>query len=167
MPVELTKVVIIDDHLYTGTGMVHRWLGGITGSIFRNIFIEAPVRSGELRGGLHFDVNRVARRVVQGVVESTAPHTLFVIEGTAAAGEGYIYSSKSQDNPEIRARMLAGERVSEEENEGMWMAIHDGRGPVFHLRVKGQKPNNFMLAGYNRAARSSRSLHPIFPGFVS
>ena len=160
-------VIVTDDGLYTGTGLVHRWLAGITGSLYRNIFISAPVRTGELRGGLEFNVQREARRVISGYVASTSEHTGYVIHGTGKPGKGragWIYrSSNAGDIAAVEAR-LAGDR--DVDTDGLWMRLSDERNGN-HLRVHGQDPNNFMLAGYNRTARRSRALHPIFPGFVT
>jgi hypothetical protein len=162
------RVVVVDEGLYLGTGLVHRWLSRLGNNLYHNIVAEAPERTGELKAGIipAFVQHEGTLRILSTKVVSTAPHTRFVIDGTAFNGEGYIYSSKAQHNPEILARMLGGERVDETENAGMWMVIEDG-GPRFHLRVHGQKANNFMLAGYDRTARTHPALHPIFPGFLT
>jgi hypothetical protein len=168
MSIEVERVVVIDQHLYVGGGQVHRWFSRVGNNMYHNIVAEAPIRTGDLKAGITPALiqHEGTLRVLGFKIESTAPHTHYVIDGTAHNGEGYIYSTKSQANPEIRERMLAGERVSEEESRGMWMVIEDG-GPKFHLQVRGQRANNFMLAGYNRTARTHRSLHPIFPGFIT
>lgn len=168
MSLEVTSVVVIDQHLYVGGGLVHRWFSRVGNNMYSNIVGAAPIREGTLKAGItpaHIQ-HEATLRVLGFKIESTAPHTQYVLGGTANNGEGYIYSTKGAANPEIVERMLAGERVSEEENEGMWMTIEDG-GPKFHLRVHGQKANNFMLEGYNRTARTHRSLHPIYPGFIT
>lgn len=168
MGAEVTRVIVIDQHLYVGGGQVHRWFSRVGNNMYSNIVGAAPIREGTLKAGItpaHIQ-HEGTLRVLGFQITSTAPHTRFVIDGTADQGEGYIYSTKGAANPEIVERMLAGEEVSKAENKGMWMTIDDG-GPRFHLRVHGQKPNNFMLEGYNRTARTHRSLHPIFPGFIT
>lgn len=163
-----TYVVVVDEGLYVGTGLVHRWLKRVSNTMWHNIVTEAPERSGELKAGIIEDVIQHAGslRILNFEIESTAPHTRYVIDGTAFNGAGYITTSKAAANPEILAEMLSGVRVDEEENAGMWMVISDG-GPKFHLIVHGQEANNFMLAGYNRTSRTHSSLRPIFPGFVT
>lgn len=156
-------VVVTDEGLYTGTGLVHRWLGGLTGALYRNIFIAAPVRTGELRGGLEFNLAREGLRVISGYVQSTAPHTGFVIHGTAQNGVGWIYRSPAFI-PVIDAYLDGLVPVAA--TKGMWMKLSDAADGI-HPRVHGQAANNFMLEGYNRLARRSRALHPIFPGFVT
>jgi hypothetical protein len=176
VPVELTRVVVVDQHLYTGTGLVHRWLSRVGNNLYHNIVAEAPIREGTLKAGIEQDFvqHEGTLRILSTSVASTAPHTKYVIEGTAGNGTGYIYSDGGWANRGLVDR-LAGMRrdvlfrTAREQGidtTGMWMAIDDG-GPRFHLRVHGQRANNFMLAGYNRTARTHRALHPIFPGFIS
>lgn len=168
MGVQVERVVVIDEHLYVGNGLVHRWFARVGNNMYHNIVAAAPIREGTLKAGItpaHIQ-HEGTLRILGFTIESTAPHTRFVIDGTANEGAGYIYSTKGARNPEIRERIASGQRVTKAENKGMWMVIDDG-GPRFHLQVRGQKPNNFMLTGYNRTARTHRSLHPIFPGFVT
>lgn len=168
MAERVVRVVVVDEGLYVGTGEVHRWLARLGNNLYHNIVAEAPERTGELKAGIipAFVQHEGSLRILSAKVVSTAPHTRYVIEGTAFNGEGYIYSHKGSRNPEIIARIEGGERVSAEENRGMWMTITDG-GPRYHLKVHGQKANNFMLKGYDRTARTHPALHPIFPGLVS
>lgn len=168
MAVAVTRVVVLDKGLYIGHGLVNRWFSRIGNSMYHNIVAAAPIREGTLKEGIvggHVQ-HEPSLRILGFTVESTAPHTRYVIDGTAFNGAGYIYSSKGAANPEIIAEMEAGERVSEEENQGMWMVIRDG-GPKFHLKVHGQRANNFMKTGYDRTARTHPSLHPIFPGLIT
>lgn len=161
-------VVVTDEGLYTGTGMVHRWLRGVTNTLYHSIVAEAPERSGELKAGITpgFIQHEGSLRILSGTVESTAPHTLFVIRGTAGQGEGYIYRNDAARTSPLVRRYLNGGRVQGEQLRGMWMRFSNPYPPrTLALRVKGQRPNNFMLKGYNRTARRHRALHPIFPGF--
>ena len=160
-------MVVTDEGLYVGTGLVHRWLLGVGNRMYQNIVHAAPERTGELKMGIELDFEQgPSLRILSSIVSSTSPHTGYVIHGTALNGTGYIYTTKGWENPGLLQRMTAGVRVSEAESKGMWMVIRDG-GPRFHLRVHGQRANNFLAEGYNATARTHRALHPIFPGVVT
>jgi hypothetical protein len=161
-------VVVTDEGMYTGTGLVHRWLIGVGNRLYQNTVAAAPERSGQLKAGIDLDFTQgPTLRVLEAVVMSTAEHTGYVIHGTGKPGKGragWIYrSSDPADMARANAR-LAGDRGVD--TEGLWMRLSDARDGN-HLRVHGQEPNNFMLAGFNRTARTHRALHPIFPGFVT
>lgn len=161
----LVHVVVLDEGLYTGTGLVHRWLLNVGNRLYQNIILYAPERSGELRAGIGLDFTQGPNlRILESTVESTAPHTKYVIEGTADQGLGYIYTTEGAGNLSLIARMEGGEFI-EDLPDGMFLVLSDERGGR-HLKVHGQSANNFLLKGYDRTARTHRSLKPIHPGLV-
>jgi len=161
---EFERVVVIDEGLYVGNGLVHRWMIGVGNRLYQNTVHNAPERTGALKAGitLDFDQDAPSLRVLDAVVSSTAPHTPYVIHGTAGGGTGYIYRHPGFESA-VKSRLVGNVGI---DTTGMWMRLSDSRNGL-HLRVRGQRPNNFMLAGYNATARTHRALHPMFPGFVS
>lgn len=165
MPDDL-HLVVLDEGMYVGHGVVKRWLTRVGNRLYQNTVLAAPERSGELKSMIDLDFEQgPSLRVLSAVVSSNAPYTKYVIEGTAQQGAGYIYSKAGYANLSLVERMAAGFRV-DQDTSGLWLVIRDG-GPKFHLRVHGQRANNFLAAGYNRTARTHSSLHPIFPGIIT
>jgi hypothetical protein len=164
---EDVHLVVLDEGMYVGNGVVNRWLTRLGNRLYQNTVIAAPERTGDLKSMIDLDFEQgPSLRVLSAVVSSNAPYTKYVIEGTAQQGVGYIYSTQGFANRGLVERMLAGARVEGSETEGMWLVIEDG-GPKFHLRVHGQRANNFLAEGYNKTARTHRSLNPIFPGITT
>lgn len=159
MRVTTTHVIVVDDGLYVGNGLVARWLRGIGHQLYASVIARAPERTGQLRAGIRLDHQREGRRIISATVESTAPHTKYVIHGTAANGLGYIYTTRGRANLPTVGRMLSGEFVVDPPT-GLWLILSDARGGRY-LRVHGQRANNFLAKGYNDTARTHRSLKPI------
>lgn len=165
--IEVEAVVIVDQKLYTGTGLVGRWMQGVGNTLWHQTVAAAPQRSGELKTGigLDFDYDSAGRRV-SAEVTSSAPHTMYVLFGTEGIG-GYIYSQGGKSNIATIERMLSGQPAGGD-TRGMWLAFtRPYPGKRLHLRVRGQRANNFMLAGYNATARRHRALHPMAPGILT
>lgn len=161
------ELVVLDEGMYVGNGVVHRWVIRVGNRLYQNTVIAAPERTGELKSMIDLDFEQgPTLRVLSATVSSNAPHTKYVIHGTAEQGAGYIYSDGAAANLGLVERMLAGERV-EEDTTGLWLGMHNERPGKPQLRVHGQRANNFLAEGYNKTARTHRSLHPIFPGLVT
>lgn len=166
-------VVVTDEGLYIGNGLVNRWFKRMNNSLYHNIVRHAPIRSGELKAGIELDYNQdpISLRILSGEVVSTAPHTKYVIEGTAGQGADYIYSRggwASHDRVErLIAQRARGIPFMGAATKGLWLGMNRAYPGKPQLRVHGQRANNFLLEGYNATARTHRSLHPIFPGFVT
>lgn len=171
MPVT-TFVVVTDHHLYVGSGLVSRWFKRMNNNLWHNIVAAAPIRSGTLKAGIDLDYTQDASlRILGGVVASTAPHTQYVIEGTAEGGAGYIYSAQGWANRSrverlIYQRDVLGVPFEGRATRGLWLGMNNPYPGKPQLRVHGQRPNNFLLTGYNRTARTHPALHPIFPGIT-
>ena len=159
---DVVKVIVIDEGLYVGNGLVNRWLKGIGYSMYGHVFERAPTWSGQLKAGIRLDFGRDGLRILNAVVESTAPHTQYVIGGTVGNGVGYIYSHRGFANRATVGRMLSGEFVKDPP-VGLWLILSDARGGR-HLRVHGQRANNFLAKGYNDTAKTHRALRPIHRG---
>ena len=162
MRYRVARVVVVDDRLYTGNGLVHRWVRQVSTRAWRYSVEEAPKRSGELAAGIYLSTRREGRRQVAGIIGSSAPHSDYVLFGTASQGRNYIYSTEGYANRAQIGRI--SRRVSRrgaEDRSGWYMALRSGVGPKYALRVHGQRANNFLIKGYNRAARTSRALRPM------
>lgn len=160
MAVVLSRVIVVDEGLYQGSGLVHRWLARIGVQLETNIIRAAPERTGELKAGIRRSEARDSLRIISTSVESTAPHTRYVLGGTAGNGLGYIYTTRGRANIATVGKMLNGVFVPDPPI-GLWLVLSDARGGR-HLRVHGQRKNNFMAKGYDVTARTHRSLRP-FP----
>lgn len=165
MSIEFDHVIVVDDRLYVGNGVVARWLRGIGTELYAHVLARTPERTGALRAGIRLDHQRLGRKIISATVESTAPHTTYVIHGTVGNGVGYIYTTRGRANPTTVGRMLSGEFVVDPPT-GLWLVLSDARGGRY-LRVHGQRQNNFLAKGYNDTARTHRSLHPISRGMFT
>lgn len=167
---ERVFTVVHDEGLYQGTGIVSRWFHRIGEASYANIKQAAPVRTGALRAGITLDFNRDGVRILSADVSSTAPHTGYVVRGTAGDGAGLIMSTRAWANKATVGRLrralesgsattipaaLAGDLPI-----GLWMKLSDARDGL-HLVVHGQRHNNFLVKGYNVTARTHRSLKPL------
>lgn len=156
---EIVKVIVIDEGLYVGTGLVNRWLKGIGASMYGHVLARTPVRSGRMKAGIRLDYTRDSLRIMNAIVESTDPNTQYVVGGTVGNGLGYIYTKRGFANLATVGRMLGGQFVATAP-AGLWLVLSDARGGRY-LRVHGQKANNFLAKGYNDTARTHPALRPI------
>lgn len=165
----LSRVVIVDDGMYHGGGIVIRWVQRVTRKFAREARDFAPRRSGKLKAGIHAGTPRnPLRKVVQGTISSNAPHTMFVLRGT----HGPIMSDKlwalgGPGNPEAFRRAVIKDsrgrkRLILVPKKGMMMAV--GRNPwppvTPKLIVSGQSANNFMAKAWVTTAAA----HPALRG---
>lgn len=161
MPVAvLSKTVIFDAPLYVPGGMVNRWVSGVAAEFKRYAVAEAPIREGTLKRGIRASRGRqVGRRRVEANIASTAPHSLFVIEGTAYQGRRYIYSRLGWANKEAVDRVARSVRAGDKAgvHPGWYMTLPPP-GKRFHLRVHGQRRNNFMFRAWDLTAARHSSL---------
>lgn len=175
MSAELVFVRVHDRGLFVTGGMVQRWHAGIVASVHGHVIEEVAkiTRSGQLMGGIGADTSGAGTHFLTGTVSSSAPHTRYVLFGTAHQGQRYIYSNGGFANKAIVDQMARGKFYPGELTQGWWLKIDEGpsrrtgayhRGPI--LRVHGQKANNFLLKGYNATARTHRSLHAITPRVI-
>lgn len=192
----LVKVVVFDQSLYIGTGLVNKWMVGVTESFGINARLEAPVNKrantghgapGLLRSSISTSVNRVGPRQITGDVSVNVPYALYVLRGTT----GPIFSTKGFRYANSLDKRLTGpyRRVTRKTHQGPGGKGGRGRGtylvgkpgyfmklpgnPAFggnskyHYAVSGQRANNFLIKGYDRTARSHRALQPMAPGFLT
>lgn len=173
-----TVVVIYDQVLYNPGGHVSRWAHAAARSFVRYAKAEAPARTGELREGILSDVDRVGPRRMIATIESTAPHTGYVIFGTT----GPIMSRRMwgfRQRTGLRfprggvSGPLAEYGIGEPNltflhSKGYALRVRPGKGfpQRYAVSVSGQEPNNFMARAAARTAVRNSSLRGWAPDVV-
>ena len=183
MAAEFEKVVIYDGSLYQRGGLVFSWMQKVVNEFEGNAKRFAPVRSGRLREGIFGSAEHIGPRLNEGSIESTAPHSLYVLLGTtgpimtdamwAAGGdpndafeERTIYNSGGgwsfTASPGAKAaQILTGKR-------GFFMPLPPWPPHPFSFQVvvSGQSANNFLLKAWVATSLRHRSISGIAPGVI-
>lgn len=153
----LVTVVMFDQVLYKTGHMANRWMHVMVANFEANAKIAAPKRTGDLARGINGNARRIGPRELEGIINSTAPYSTFVLGGTT----GPIYSNKgfaaggqewrAYDN--ITGRMLPG----------FWLHLPPwGSHPSRILfSVRGQAPNNFLIKAWRKTARRHSCLRGV------
>jgi hypothetical protein len=174
----IDRVVIFDEHLYRPTGLVGFWMDKVTTRFTAEAIRAAPKDTGELAAGISGDVDQIGPKLVQGVISSDAPYTMFVIRGTGfpvKGHEGRIYTTKGFRTRNIEDAYVtlwgardrktgtfsrkgrgdgtyAGRRQQFEiRRKGYWLKLPfrtRGGGPLLLFSVRGQEPNNFLYKAW-------------------
>lgn len=161
----LTRIVIFDQGMYHGNGLVRKWMDQVTLSFEGHAKIKAPVHTGQLKAGIHASVAQVGPRQIEGIIESSAPHTMYVLRGTT----GPIMANRAWNT--IGATGLSFNQIAYTNKRGkdgtvtaiprrgMFLKFegYDGRSH-FAGSVSGQDANNFLLKAWNATARSHRAI---------
>lgn len=173
-------LVLYPEKLF-GTGhLVNRWATGLTAETKAAVKSMAPPRRSRSKygkrlgtGALNRSIRGVTKRIggtrLESQISVNVPYAQLVLQGTASQGRRYIYSNKGwlyKPMVDAQARLSAkGGRVSEDFVEmGLYMRLplaNVGGSRLFHLRVHGQRANNFMVDGYNLVAHQHAALKPI------
>lgn len=133
---QMVSVVLFDQVLYRPGAMVDRWMHGLVNHFVLNAIRAAPMRTGHLRSGIRGHARAVGERQMEGLIESTANHTLFVIRGT----RGEIWS-----HGDHKLKLRPG--PSHPYRSAAWV-------------VDGQSANNFMA----KAWRTTSHQHSVLRG---
>jgi hypothetical protein len=173
----ITKIVVFDEGMYHGNGLVGRWMNLITDRFGREARHYAPVRSGQLRDGIFSYAHQIGPRQVQGIIESTSPHTMYVLEGTtgpimsdvgwATQGVGAYRTVTIYRGPGHRFSYTPQEGYTrgtmQRANPGFFMRIPawGGHRTFFALAVSGQAANNFMYRAWRATARDHRAIRGV------
>lgn len=167
----LVKTVVFDQSLYVRGGMANRWLAGMTAQFGQFARQAAPEREGTLRAGISTETHQLSVRLIQGTIESSAPHTMYVLRGTTGPirtrkgwangiGEGRSFVMLWRDDPKTGRRKRMPVRI-----KGYWMALPPWGefGKVFADEVSGQAAQNFMATAWKLTARNHKSLRGRIP----
>lgn len=144
-------VVIYDSVLFNRTGQVRRWADGVERGFTRNAILHAPARSGALRAGIHGYTERVGPKQIQAIIESTADHTWYVLQGTT----GPIVSSR------LWGDWLIGDPIPRKAPAMGPLPPYGGHRGGYRKVVSGQEANNF----FDAAAEATARTHPSLRGF--
>lgn len=165
-----TSILVYPEVLFNPGHAVDRWFVRTTAELKSAVRARTPVRSGKTRASVTGRSSRIGALQAQGTV-SVGGAAQYVLGGTAYQGRRYIYSNAGWANKAqvdlVARRTAAGQRAwgKDESGKGMYMAIRDG-GKKYHLRVHGQKANNFLIEGYNDVARVHGALKPMRNKFL-
>lgn len=175
-----TTVVLFPEKLFGRGHLVNRWGVQLTAETKHAVKFMAPPHRSRSRygkrkgtGALQRSIRGVTVRTGLTMQESRVSVNVYyapwVLGGTAAQGRRYIYSDKGwlyKPMVDAQARLSAkGGRVNEDFVEmGFYMRLplaNVGGSRIYHLRVHGQRSNNFMVDGYNIVAAKHPALKPI------
>jgi len=180
-----TRIVITDDRLFLPGGDVHEWTQGVKNELLAAARSYAPPgRSMSKHGHNLVATGRLLEAIRANVFQSTtetlgidlyvdeqaAPYAKYVLGGTAAQGQRFIYSTEGWKDKAVidswyRKRQIKGVRALA--GLGLIMGpLPPGPGGFhpFHLRVKGQRANPFISDAYTLVRRRHRSLPPMRGG---
>lgn len=179
----ITGLEIHDAKLFAPTGIVYQWARKISKELRVAAQGFAPpnrsharwngISTGRLQRGISAKASAVAPKVIDITLNSSAKHTMHVHGGTAHQGFRYIYSNLGWANKAFVDELAnefaqGGGGLSADDLQslaGLYMRLPPGPGGRFHLRVRGQRANPFLVDGYNLVAKSHRSLKGIRPKF--
>lgn len=161
MSARLTRVVIFDERLYAPGHLVHRWMSGLVRTFGNHARFEAPIRSGQLKAGIRTGTHRTGKRTVEGYIESSAPHSLYVIKGTAFQGRRYIYSRIGWLHKAEIDAIVARRATGPGKDHSGWYMILPPPGRRFHLRVHGQRKNDFLTRAWIKTGRRHSSIRGV------
>ena len=169
---DVTAIEIHTGQLFEPGGLVHRWAAGISREVETWAHAFVPPHTSEARWGtwatgkleasLYRQLTEGAGNTINIEVGASAPHARFVHEGTAHE-MGYIYTTAGYANMAIVDSWIENRQLrGSADDRGFWMPVTRIPGRTqYHLRVRGQKANPFLIKAYNRAARGHQSLHPM------
>jgi hypothetical protein len=132
------------------------------------------VGTGFLAANIHADMTRTGPESYDMILNSDAEYSKYVHGGTAGGGTGFIYSSAGWRNRAMVDEMVDARIFFPRGARGglnpalrakgirsLFMTLPPNTGGRFrfHLRVRGQRANPFLVKGYNR----TRLLHDGLP----
>lgn len=144
----VTLVTVHSSDLFKTGHMANRWFGGISRQLGTAVRAAAPLRTGELKRGIHTSMKAVpAAHEMTIDLTSSSPHTMYVLRGTH-------YPIRSTDNP-----------GGDPEGKKMGPLPPWGAHTTQYLvTARGQTANNFLLKGWSVVSARHRSMGT--PGFV-
>lgn len=175
MRVIFEAVEVHPQTLFDSDGDVRRWMTQLSAEMKVSVKAHAPPNrsrarwgtrpgTGELQRSIRADTQRSGPLQNVSTVFTTSDHARYVLGGTAYQGLRYIYTTEGYANKElvdrIASRVARGGRAGDG-LEGLYMRLPltgVGGRRRFHLRVHGQRANNFLFDGYNDVARKHPAL---------
>lgn len=159
MTYSIRKIVVHDQALFLPGGDINVWLNTVKQQVEFGITRECPIGHrpnktdgtgpGHLASTIFADLTRVGLRQATIVAGADADYTIYVVKGTSR-----IYS-RNELGQFTEAGFGRG---------GMFLPANPGYGgDKFRQSVAGQKANNFIVRGWNDAARRHSALRPMKP----
>lgn len=150
----ISSIVIYDSRIFAPGDHVDRWAGSVERGFVARAKEQAPMRSGELVGGIHGESFRAGTKHWEVHIHSEAPHTMYVIRGTYGPIRSTRASYKDSKGRTIMPKM----------------ELRDGVGeffepPFYRLTVAGQRSNNFLARAAEATARRHSSLRGFYPDY--
>jgi len=147
--------------------MANRWFSGISRQLGSNVRRAAPMRSGELKGGIHSSMSSNAQGLNMTItLSSSAPHTMHVLRGTT--GPIMTHLGFRTGIGEGRSFIMVQGRygLMPRAIPGYWMHFGGyGYPMVYKDSVAGQSSNNFLLRGWRATAARHQAMRHI-PHFI-
>jgi len=188
----VTKLVMFDERMYHGNGIVKNWADKITHTIEAGAIERCPVRSGEMKASISGSAITTGPRQINCTISVGTDHATYVLLGTGFPGKGAagrIYSRKrwAMGGPGVSAYEELWKDASSRWNptrntprptrakssvpkKGFFMhlpAEHGFKGG-WYSEVAGQDPNNFLARAAKAASRNHKALRgfafPDIPG---
>lgn len=161
-------VVVFDEKMYVRPfGTVVRWMDRVVLAFGNNARKYAPVQTGNLRAGIRTDVKNVGPRQLEGIIESTAHYSLWVLRGTTGPIMANRAWNLTHGDPDkffmLFTRRTKANNFRPRPKRGMMLRFTSTETgtPVVTASVRGQEANNFLLEAWAATARTHRSLRGI------
>lgn len=187
---EFLAVHVDSSDLYKTGHMANRWFRHLMEQLEYHVSFAAPVRTGDMAAGITTEVRATpeAHRL-DGVLESEADYTMFVLRGTtgpimatnawnagAAADPTLAYQQvwayKDPITGKLSRKKIAGVRRRQHQvgKKDFFMGVRPEPHSFYtqrtpRLTVRGQDPQNFLLQGWRATARTHRSMSHT-PSFI-
>lgn len=170
-----SHLVLYDSVLFQYNGKVGRWARSLERGFTHNAQQAAPVRSGELRAGIHGHAQHTGPRHWTMEVFSDARHTLFVLRGTTGpimANRLYRFQARTGIEFPRGGRtytpgrgFLPKKDFLQANNYMLRVRAGNGFPENYQISVSGQDANNFFADAATATARRHSSLRGFSPGY--
>lgn len=170
-----TSIVIYSDPVFRHGGHVHRWAESTKNGFVLHARREAPIRSGELKFGIHGETMRIGPKHWDVHIHSDAPHSLYVLKGTTGpimANRLWRFRQRTGlQFPRGTFSVVGGAQVGNilalKARGGYLLNVRAGKGfpQRYAVSVSGQDANNFFARAAVSVARTHPSLRGFTPGF--
>ena len=168
----ITAIEVNPETLFDADGDVRQWMRNLTRELKAAVVLKAPPN----RSRAKWPGRRTTRALIASIYGTTgrsgpvqdvsevgvrAPHAVYVLGGTAYQGMRFIYRSGVSKSEADRLYRLErrGVHIDPAEMRGKTMRLPPyGRFGTYHLKVKGQRANNFLFDGYNEMSLAHEAL---------
>jgi hypothetical protein len=174
----VTAIEVHPEILFSEGGDVRFWMGRLAQEMSAAVKAKAPpgrsrsiwqrTSTGRLRASVNARLARTGpvQNMVTVEVGRGLDYAVHVLGGTAFQGKRFIYTTrgyahKAEVDFHAQRQRRGGHVAAETKGKGWYLKLPAngvGSDRRFHLRVKGQRANNFLFDGYNEVARLHEAL---------